>query len=394
MSLRGKTAILSEYYRENGLSKTIGFVGGKIARRVKNQVVLYSSCYTEHGLIDTVSLAGRKAEAALRRYPFKYRYPSSFTIEIMDVCNLRCRHCYLRAQFSSAPRGFMSYDFFAKIVDRISPLLKRAYQVNFDSVEALFHKRIFDMIDLVRKQNKHITMNINTNAMLLDEDRVDNLLERGVYDFLISLDGCRKETVESFKTGVDFDRVVNNVKMLRAKGGEKVRIRMNFVAHKNNIYELVDYVDFCGELGAREIVISGFTAYAPEMADWCLYSEDGIEHVDEVYRLAGQRAKELGMQITCRGTKLTPKGCGWAADLMYIDKNGNIVPCVLLSKATRMVLLGRTGQTIPVIWGNVFEEDPYKIWTSQASVDFRRLLDGGKLPPECELCAIGYKVIC
>jgi MoaA/NifB/PqqE/SkfB family radical SAM enzyme len=394
MSLLDKAERMGSYYRGNGLPKTLQFVGSKLARRVKNQIDLYSSCYTEHGLADTLGLVGRRAKVVLPRYPFRYRYPSAITIEIMDVCNLKCKHCYLQAQSSFAPRGFMDYSFFAKIIERISPLLKRASLLNFDSVEPLFHKRIFDMIDLVRNENKYITVNINTNAMLLDDDRIDNLLKRGIYDFLISLDGCKKNTVESFKTGADFDRVVSNIKKLRAKGGEKVRIRMNFVAHKNNIDELMDYIDFCGKLDAKTIVISGFIAYVPEMVDWCLYSEDGIGPINELYRKAKHKSEELGMVLIHHGTKLKPRGCGFAAGLMYIDKTGNVVPCVLLSKKTRMALLDRIGMTERIVWGNVLEGDSYRIWTSRASVDFRRLLHDEKLPPQCELCAIGYKVIC
>jgi MoaA/NifB/PqqE/SkfB family radical SAM enzyme len=249
------------------------------------------------------------------------------------------------------------------------------------------------MIDLVMKQNKHIIIHINTNGMLLDENRIDSLLKRKIYDFCISLDGCRKETVESFKTGVDFDRVISNIKKLKEKGGSKVCIGTNFVAHKNNISELMDYIDFCKSLGVTSISISGFISYHPEMVDYCLYSESGIKEVDELYRKAKQKAENIGIKLRHQGTKLEPRGCGMS-DLMYIDKKGNIVPCVLFSKKTRMVLLDKVGTTEQIIWGNVLEEDPYKIWTSKASVDFRRLLHEKKLPMECALCAIGYKVIC
>jgi len=57
-------------------------------------------------------------------------------------------------------------------------------------------------------------------------------------------------------------------------------------------------------------------------------------------------------------------------------------------------LLDRTGITKPLIWGNVFKDDPYKVWTSKASGKFRIILHGKMLPKECRLCALGYKVIC
>jgi len=324
---------------------------------------------------------------------FEHHYPSAITIEIMDICNLRCRHCFL--QFQSNPRpGFMGYNLFEKLIGRISPLIKRASQVNFSSVEALFHPRIFDMIDLVRKQNKNITFRINTNGMLLDENRIDNLLERGIDNFGISLDGCKRETIEFFKSGADFDRVVSNIKKLKGKGGNKVSIEMKFVAHKNNISELMQYIDFCKGLGVEAIHISGLISFSPEIAEYCLYSETGIQEVDELYHQASQKAKSMGIKVRHLGTKLKPKGCRAAQFTMYIDKEGNVAPCVHLSRKIPMVLLNKAGTTEQIIWGNVFEEDPYKIWTGEASTRFRRLLHTGKLPKECELCAVGYRVIC
>ena len=364
MGLRGKIKRLNSYYKENGLAKTIGLVNN------------------------------RGTQLILQKYPFKYCYPSGITIEIMDICNLKCRHCYLQFQSDCNPRGFIDYGFFERIIGRISPLIKRARSVHFYSVEALFHKRIFDMIDLVMKQNKYISISIGTNGMLLDESRIDNLLKRKIYSFLISLDGCRKETVESFKTGVDFDRVISNMKKLKEKGGDEVTIVANFVAHKNNISELMDYIDFCKSLGVTSIIISGFISYTPEMADYCLYSESGIKEVDEVYSKAMQKAEAIGIELRHQGTKLEPRGCDYASGGMYIDKKGNIVPCSLLSRKTQMFLLDKAGASEQIIWGNVFEEDPYKIWTSKVSVDFRRLLHEKKLPRECALCAMGYKVIC
>jgi MoaA/NifB/PqqE/SkfB family radical SAM enzyme len=352
--------------------------------------------YKEHGLSETISAIKSAARIDRRYYPFKYRYPSMIIIETMDVCNLKCSHCYLQAQTRSN-KGFMDYNFFEKIVQRLSPVIERANAFAFSSTEGLLHKRIFDMVDLVRERNRDIDIGFDTNGMLLDENRIYNLLKRGIYSYPISLDGCRKETVESFKTGVDFDRVVGNIKKLkeiRENGENRIRIHVNFVAHKGNIGELLDYVDFCESLGVDRIQILGFISYTPEMRDQCLYSRSGIREVDELFQKAAAKAKAAGMRLIYHSTRLEPVGCRNASGIMNIDIEGNIVPCHLFSQKTSLALLDKFGTTEQIIWGNVFEQDPYKIWTSKASVDFRRLLHEGKLPKECALCAAGHNVIC
>lgn len=362
---------------------------------LKEKFAKLNSHYKKDGLIATIGLINHKTAEAIRsNYPFKYQYPSQITIEIMDICNLKCSHCYLQSQVKSSPsRGFMDYDFFEQIIKRISPLIKRAYHVNFLSVESLFHKRIFDMIDLVRKQNRNVGMSIITNGMLLDEKKIDRLLERDIHSITFSLDGWKKETVESFKRGTDFDRVVINIKRARERSKDKFNLTTNFVAHKRNIHELLNYIDFCKSLGISRIHINGFVSYSPEMRDYCLYSWEGNKEVDELFRQAKQKARTLGIILNYESTKLQPRGCNLFSR-MYIDINGNIVSCVLLSVKTQLVLLDKVGFTEPIIWGNVFEEDPCNIWRSKASVDFRRLLYEDKLPKECSLCAIGYGVIC
>jgi hypothetical protein len=130
------------------------------------------------------------------------------------------------------------------------------------------------------------------------------------------------------------------------------------------------------------------------MRDQCLYSRSGIKEVDELFRKAAAKAEGAGIEVIRYPTRLEPVGCRRASELMYIDKEANIVPCVLFSQKTSLSLLDKVGTTEQIIWGNVLEQDPYKIWTSKASVDFRQLLYEKKLPSECALCAIGHTVIC
>ncbi|MDD5109536.1 MAG: radical SAM protein [Candidatus Omnitrophica bacterium] len=362
MGLRKKVSRLIRYYRENGLAETVKYYNDKRVQFIRN------------------------------KYPFEYQCPKSITIEIMNTCNIRCQHCYLKAQINPAKK-FMDYDFFEKIIQKTSALIKTVGDVNFASVEALFHPNFFDMVDLIQKVDKDARIHINTNGMLLDEDCIDKLLKRRIYTFSLSLDGCKKETVESFKSGVDFDKIIRNCKMLKEKGRNQVKIVANFVAHRSNINEIMDYIDFCNDLGVTAIGITGFISYDQKMTGDCLYSESGIMEVDELLRKAKDKAESVGIYLSHRETKLTPKGCP-SLNIMYIDIEGNIVPCVNLSKNTRITLLDKTGITEQVIWGNVINGDARKVWMDKPSVNFRKSLYENKLPNECCLCAMGYGVIC
>ncbi len=357
------------------------------------------SYYKTYGLDQTARAVRNRFRRYVNNcYPFQYRYPLTINVKIMTVCNIRCKHCwleYLEPDSCGANGKFMDYGFFERLVENLSEVIKKSSYFAFPSVEALFHKRIFDMIDLVRSCNKNITIEILTNGMLLDEKRIENLLQRKVHYITVSLDGCKKETVETFKTGVDFNRVISNIRKLRQIGGDKILLRTIIVSQKDNINELLEYVDFCANLGVKKITVTGMTLHSSEMSDYCLYSKNGMKDVDALYRKARKKALTLGIDLSFKGTKLEPIGCGSSmSSSMYIDINGDIVPCLYLSRKAPFFLLGQFGTTEPVIWGNVLADDPYKIWTSDKCIRFRRILYERKLPRECNLCPLGYNVIC
>ena len=79
--------------------------------------------------------------------PFEDRYPHEIGIQIMDVCNLRCAHCYLEIldedgvpwQMGKHAKGKMPIEMFHKIADNLRDVLPHVNAVNFTAVEALFH---------------------------------------------------------------------------------------------------------------------------------------------------------------------------------------------------------------------------------------------------------------
>ena len=59
-----------------------------------------------------------------------------------------------------------------------------------------------------------------------------------------------------------------------------------------------------------------------------------------------------------------------------------------------MTLLDETKIHKPMIWGNIFEQEPYDIFNSEESVNFRKQIHNDTLPEECKMCGLGYDVIC
>ena len=193
--------------------------------------------------------------------PFEERYPHEIGMQIMDICNLRCSHCYLEIldedgvpwQMGKHAKGKMPIELFRKIANNLKDILPHVKTVNFTAVEALFHKDIWEIIDTLREINPDIGIRIDSNGMLLNERNILKLKERMPIDLGVSLDGCKKETVEKIKTGVKYDRVIRNMKLLQK---HNISVRTIFVSSKDNIDELLEYVDFCADLGVESIKVN------------------------------------------------------------------------------------------------------------------------------------------
>jgi MoaA/NifB/PqqE/SkfB family radical SAM enzyme len=318
-------------------------------------------------------------------------YPKFINVEIMDICNLKCSHCYIENWDNHD--GFMDYNLFEKLIERLSEMLKHAQSFDCSSVEGLFHKSIFDMFDLVKKINPDIFLHVNTNGTLFTDEKIYKLLEREIYDISWSLDGYTKETVESFKNGVNFETIIDSIKRVRELGKGKFRIHTLFVSHKNNIHELLDYVDFCRDLGVMEIKISGLFAHNPIMSKNILWSKEGMPEVDEIYETARKKAESYGIMFRYPETKLNPVGC-FVYETMFVGINGDVHPCIYFSKDIPFYLLDEVTVSKTHTWGNLLDKNPYDIWNSTESVNFRNMLYNKKLPEECKLCNIGMDVIC
>ena len=326
----------------------------------------------------------------------KRNFPAGINVEIMTICNLRCKHCrvtYHGGLIPGVKLGMMEFDLFKKIIDRISLLVKRANVFQFSTIEPLFHKRIFEMMDYVSQFNTDITYPLLSNGMLLDEGKIRNLSSRNVPSVAISLDGCKKKTVESFKTGMDFDKVVNNIRLLKRIAGKKIKVSTVFVATSLNVGELIDYVDFCSDLGVDCIFVNGFLSYLPESSNLCLYSKTGNTKIYELFVKAYEKAKERGISILFPSLTAKPMGCE-CTSCLCIDESGNVSPCIHLARKTPFALFSNITVASPVIYGNILNDDPLSVWNKKEYVDFRKKLKRSEIPNECALCADAYGVIC
>lgn len=159
-----------------------------------------------------------------------FYFPQYLTIETSNNCNARCIMCP-KGQKGTKNLQLMEDSLFDKIVAEIREYSDWIEMICLNSDgEPLLDRGIGEKIKKLKEINiKHV--NISTNAALLTEDRILELLESGLDDIRISLDGFTKETYEKVRQGLNYDIVkantLNLIKMRNSfHSNMAIRIRM------------------------------------------------------------------------------------------------------------------------------------------------------------------------
>lgn len=323
-------------------------------------------------------------------------YPQYVTLQTVSACNLQCKHCFINDYKHDIPDGvtkIMKFDEFLRFANRLEKIIKHTEYFCFSTFEALLNKHIYKMMDHLMMMNPKIKFSLLSNAMLLTAETIEKLERYPISDLTISLDGMTKEVVEDFKTGVEFEKIVDALNLL-CQSALKDNVIVTFVAHQNNIHQLPDYVDFVHRLGVKKIFVSNILTFTPKTAHLALYTKEGNDTAQALFAEAIKRAQKNKQIIHLPLLQPKIKGCQ-TVELFFIDSNGNVAPCDFLAVTTPFTLFGQTTKNPPQIFGNVLYDDPVEIYRSERFQNFRKAHRLAKeLPKPCKNCIDGYGLMC
>jgi MoaA/NifB/PqqE/SkfB family radical SAM enzyme len=322
-------------------------------------------------------------------------YPTTIILQTVAACNLPCTHCFINnfgKEVVDGKKNIMQMEDFRVMLKRIETAVKKAEYFGFSTFEALLNKHLFEMMDEVLKVNPKIKFPFLSNSMLLTEGTIEKLKKLPLTEINISLDGLYKETVEKFKTGVDYNQILKAIFNLKEHGLID-RVAVTFVAHADNIEELPDYVNFVNSIGVKKIYLNNLMSFTGLHKDKYLYTEKGNEAVQDIFDETTRRVKKNGQEIWLPGLTPVVSGCT-QPEVLFINYNGDIAPCDYLAVSTPFEYFGSNKISKPVIYGNVLKEDVLDIYRSSRAKAFRKKHRNAELPDECDHCIDGYGLMC
>lgn len=178
-------------------------------------------------------------------------YPVNLQIEHTNICNaqcIMCSHC-----FTKNYNGKNMSDSELEAIKEILPFVEHVTLHGMG--EPFAHPQIVDILKMYHSYDIKITCNTNASIMT---DTLAEMIHKCFYDIAVSCDACTKETYEQIRKGLNFEKFIHNVKLLRSKGND-LYMRLSAVAMRQNLKELPGIVKLADELGFQEVLIVDIT---------------------------------------------------------------------------------------------------------------------------------------
>jgi len=323
--------------------------------------------------------------------------PRSIYLEPTSRCNEFCQQCP-RTLLSREEDRDLSFEDFRFIVDQF-PVLDRV--VLHGLGEPLLNKELPQMIRYLKERGTYVLF--NSNGIALTPRRGQALIDAGLDEYRLSMDGATRETYARIR-GVDaFEKIWRNIKtfieMQKAQNASKPAVSLWFTAMKENLPELPGLIELAAESGIREVHLQRLVYFEAGMAQskQSLFRRSTPEEL-ELVRRCEQICKERGLAFTAAGSA-TPveslihdfgerpwSGCRRPYTLTYITSSGNVLSCCFAPFGHRSAREYKEERVL----GNIFQEPIEKIWHGERYQAFRRSFESDHPARHCSQCGLNW----
>lgn len=223
--------------------------------------------------------------------PIVWGKPYTLFIEPTGFCNLSCPECVVGSHILTRGQGNMKLDGFKRIIDEIKDHVMIIFL--YFQGEPFINQQIIPMIQYARK-NRMVIITSTNGHFFRDEKKVKEVVESGIHQIIISLDGVTKESYVKYRRGGDFEQVVEGIqKLVRTKKSMKRTLpilALQFLVMKENEHEIPLLYQRAREWGVDQVLLKTVQIYNQEDMEKLLPSDEKYRRYEKVngeWRLKG-----------------------------------------------------------------------------------------------------------
>jgi len=235
---------------------------------------------------------------------------------LTDACNFKCPYCRGLRQDC---KGTMPFETASKVIKYWTD--EHLTNVRFSGGEPTLYKRLSDLVRQARKEGiQRVAISTNGSSSW---DKYQELIDAGVNDFSISLDGCCAAVGDAMAGGVSgaWDKVIQNITKISAQ----TYCSVGMVFTEDNIHDCLQSVRFADSLGVSDIRVIPSAQYNRALSELASLGEAFLNK----YPILNYRIKNIKADRHVRGISSdNTNHCWLALDDMAIAGNWHF-PCII-----------------------------------------------------------------
>ena len=320
---------------------------------------------------------------AFRGRPAQPKAPEKRRWRLLQVepalaCNLRCVMCPWREIAENAENhGLMA----PEIWRAIRPHLAEIQSIDFTGGgEPLLQPKLPQWI--AEAHEAGCETGFLSNGLLLERQKLQQVLNAGVDWICISIDGADAEIYEQIRIGSSFNRVCENVaNIAELRTGKSPKTMINFVLMDLNFHQVEEIVRLASRLGVDQLNFKQCEVIRGDRGKG--HGLFGAEETNKIRRFKKslEKARRLARKLNIATTafSFTPTErpvCDQdPRDSLFVRYDGLVAPCINLAIGGPTTFLGQAVLMPDVHYGRLPESDLMALWQSATCESYRRLFD-------------------
>jgi radical SAM protein with 4Fe4S-binding SPASM domain len=281
--------------------------------------------------------------------PIMWGKPTTLSIEPTTSCNLRCPECPSGLRSFTRPTGMLQKQLFERVIDQVKGHLSWLHL--YFQGEPFLNPKFLEMVRYADSQG--IFTSTSTNAHYLGTNQVRGILESGLKQLIVSMDGITQEVYESYRVGGKLEKVQAGLQLLvleRKRSRQKFpRIILQFLVTGKNEHQLPALKSWAKATGVDELQLKTTQIYDFEKGSELIPSDLGYSR----YVPAGDGRWKLKKKLENKCWRM------WQGAVVTWD--GKIVPCCFDKDADHVM-------------GELKNQSLATIWNSWSYIQFRKQL--------------------
>ena len=280
-------------------------------------------------LVNGALLGNKEQEDANRKFKEQYDTapPAFVVISPTMVCNLHCKGCY--AASHSGARFNLSYSIVKRILQEIHDFWGARFAVISGGEPMMYKSDGKTILDIFNEFSDMFFL-MYTNGTLIDEEKARRMAALGNITPAISVEGYEKETDERRGKGV-YKKVLQAFENLRKYG---VPFGVSITATRHNAELLIEpefYDFYFDEQGISYMWIFQYMPIGRGIDTQLMPTPEQRLKMLERWEVCLKEERRFVADFWNSG--IVSDGCiayGRPGGYLYIDWNGNIMPCVFV----------------------------------------------------------------